>query len=272
MSEDRTAGQAGSAAGTTTAGGGPRARTRRAVVTGASSGIGAASVAALRADGWDVVAVARREDRLREVAGRTGATYVVADVTSDDDVVRLVEQVVTEGPVDALVNVAGGALGVDRVGEADLDQWRRMYELNVLGTVRVVQEFLPALRDAEGTVVVITSTAAHEPYEGGGGYVAAKTAERAVARTLRFELLGEPVRVVDIAPGMVQTEEFSLVRYGGDQAKADAVYAGVPGPLTADDVAEAVRWTLSLPPHVDVDELVIRPRAQASAQRVDRHA
>ncbi|GMA26529.1 oxidoreductase [Luteimicrobium album] len=230
MSEDGTAGQAGSTAGTTTAGGGPQGRTRRAVVTGASSGIGAASVAALRADGWDVVAVARREDRLRQVADRTGATYVVADVTSDDDVARLVERVVADGPVDALVNVAGGALGVDQVAEADLDQWRRMYELNVLGTVRVVQELLPALRDAEGTVVVITSTAAHEPYEGGGGYVAAKTAERAVARTLRFELLGEPVRVIDIAPGMVQTEEFSLVRYGGDQAKADAVYAGVPGP------------------------------------------
>lgn len=245
-------------------------RARRAVVTGASSGIGAASVRALRADGWDVVGVARREDRLDALAAETGASTVVADLTSPEDVERLVEEVVAGGPVDALVNVAGGAFGFGPVAVDDLDLWRRMYELNVIGTFRVVQELLPALREAEGSIVVITSTAAIEPYEGGAGYVAAKTAERVATRTLRLELLGEPVRVIDIAPGMVHTEEFSLVRYGGDQDRADAVYAGVPGPLSAADVAEAVRWTLSLPPHVDVDELVLRPRAQASFGKVHR--
>jgi NADP-dependent 3-hydroxy acid dehydrogenase YdfG len=245
-------------------------RARRAVVTGASSGIGAATVAALRADGWDVVGVARREDRLRALADRTGASYVVTDVTSADDVARLVEGLVTEGPVDALVNVAGGAFGFGPVAQDDLESWRAMYDLNVVATFRLVQGLLPALRDAQGSIVVITSTAGIEPYEGGAGYVAAKTAERVATRTLRLELLGEPVRVIDIAPGMVHTEEFSLVRYGGDQARADAVYAGVPGPLTAGDVAEAVRWTLSLPVHVDVDELVIRPRAQASFAKVHR--
>ncbi|PJI94459.1 SDR family oxidoreductase [Luteimicrobium subarcticum] len=250
----------------------PPTRRRRAVVTGASSGIGAATVAALAADGWDTVAVARRADRLAGVAERTGAQVVVADLTSDDDVARLVDEVVASGPVDALVNVAGGALGTDPVAEADIDQWRRMYELNVLGTFRTVQRLLPALREAEGSIVVVTSTAAHEPYEGGGGYVAAKFAERVATRTLRLELVGEPVRVIDIAPGMVKTEEFSLVRYGGDQARADAVYAGVPGPLLAEDVAEAVRWTLSLPPHVNVDELVVRPRAQGSPTKLDRRA
>lgn len=245
-------------------------RARRAVVTGASSGIGAAAVEALRADGWDVVGVARREDRLRELAQRTGAEVVVADVTSDADVARLVAEVTAGGPVDAVVNVAGGALGTDPVATADLEKWRRMYELNVLGTFRVVQGLLPALRETEGSIVVITSTAGREPYEGGGGYVAAKFAERVATRTLRLELVGEPVRVIDIAPGMVHTEEFSLVRYDGDQAKADAVYAGVPDPLSAADVAEAVRWTLSLPAHVDVDELVIRPRAQGSSTKVYR--
>jgi NADP-dependent 3-hydroxy acid dehydrogenase YdfG len=245
---------------------------RRAVVTGASSGIGAATVEALRAEGWDVVGVARREDRLRELATRTGATYVVADVTAPDDVGRLVEEVAAGGAVDALVNVAGGAFGFGPVAMDDLEQWRAMYELNVIGTFRLVQALLPALREAEGSIVVITSTAAIEPYEGGAGYVAAKTAERVATRTLRLELLGEPVRVIDIAPGMVHTEEFSLVRYGGDRSRADAVYAGVPGPLTAADVAEAVRWTLSLPAHVDVDELVLRPRAQASFGKVHRES
>lgn len=246
------------------------ARPRRAVVTGASSGIGAATVELLRARGWDVVAVARRADRLAELAERTGATAVPADITSDDDVARLVATVVASGPVDAVVNNAGGALGVDRVADADLDLWRRMYELNVLGTFRVVQGFLPALRESEGDVVVITSTAAHEPYEGGGGYVAAKFAERVAARTLRLELVGEPLRVIEIAPGMVRTEEFSLTRLGGDQAKADAVYAGVPGPLLAGDVAEVIRWSLEQPPHVNIDSLVVRPRAQGSATKTHR--
>lgn len=245
-------------------------RARRAVVTGASSGIGAATVELLRSRGWGVVAVARRAERLAELAERTGAEVVVADITSDDDVARLVETVLTGGPVDALVNNAGGALGVDRVADADLDLWRRMYELNVLGTVRVVQGFLPALRESEGDVVVVTSTAAYEPYEGGGGYVAAKHAERVAARTLRLELVGEPLRVIEIAPGMVHTDEFSLTRFGGDQAKADAVYAGVPGPLVAGDVAEVVRWSLEQPAHVNIDTVVVRPRAQVSSTKTHR--
>lgn len=244
---------------------------RRAVVTGASSGIGAATVETLRADGWDVVAVARRADRLEALATRTGATYVVADITSDDDVARLVAEVTAAGPVHALVNNAGGALGNEPVAQADLDAWRRMYELNVLGTFRVTNAFLPALREAEGDVVVVTSTAAHEPYEGGGGYVAAKFAERVAARTLRLELVGEPLRVIEIAPGMVHTEEFSLTRFGGDQAKADAVYAGVPDPLVAADIAEAIRWTLTQPAHVNVDTLIVRPRAQGSYTKTHRH-
>ena len=243
----------------------------RAVVTGASSGIGAATVRRLRAEGWDVVAVARREDRLRALADETGAEVVVADVTSDDDVARLVEAVTAGGPVHALVNNAGGALGTDPVESGSLDDWRAMYELNVLGTVRVTQAFLPALRDTgRGDVLVLTSTAAHGTYPGGGGYVAAKHAERQIATTLRLELVGQPVRVIEIAPGMVRTEEFSLTRFGGDQAKADAVYAGVDGPLVADDIADAIVWTLTRPHHVNIDTLVIRPRAQASNTLVER--
>lgn len=246
------------------------ARPRRAVVTGASSGIGAATVELLRSRGWDVVAVARRADRLAAIAERTGAVAVQADITSPEDVARLVETVVAGGPVDAVVNNAGGALGAEKVADADLDQWRQMYELNVLGTFRVVQGFLPALRASEGDVVVITSTAAHEPYENGGGYVAAKYAERVAARTLRLELVGEPLRVIEIAPGMVHTDEFSLTRFGGDQAKADAVYAGVPGPLLAGDVAEVIRWSLEQPAHVNIDTLVVRPRAQGSYTKTHR--
>ncbi len=148
-----------------------------------------------------------------------------------------------------------------------------MYELNVVGTYRITQALLPALREATaGSIVFITSTAAHEPYEGGGGYVAAKFGERVAARTLRLELNGEPLRVIEIAPGMVHTEEFSLVRFDGDQTRADAVYDGVKNPLTAHDVAEAIRWTLTLPPHVNVDSLVVRPVAQASATKVHRDA
>jgi NADP-dependent 3-hydroxy acid dehydrogenase YdfG len=245
--------------------------TLRAVVTGASSGIGAATVRRLRAEGWDVVAVARREDRLRALAAETGAVAVTADVTSDDDVARLVRTVLAAGPVHALVNNAGGALGADPVATGSLEDWRRMYELNVLGTVRVTQAFLPALRETgRGDVVVLTSTAGHGTYPGGGGYVAAKHAERQIATTLRLELVGQPVRVIEIAPGMVHTEEFSLTRFAGDQDKADAVYAGVDAPLLAEDVADAIVWTLTRPHHVNIDTMVIRPRAQASNTLVAR--
>lgn len=243
----------------------------RAVVTGASSGIGAATVVALRDLGWDVVAVARRADRLAEVAERTGAHPVVADVTDDDDVARVAAQARALGPVHALVNNAGGALGVDRVERGSIDDWRAMYEVNVLGTLRVTQALLPDLRaSGRGDVVVLTSTAGHDTYPGGGGYVAAKHAERTIANTLRLELVGEPVRVIEIAPGMVRTPEFSLNRMGGDQDRADAVYAGVAEPLVAEDVADAIVWTLTRPHHVNIDSMVIRPRAQASNTLVAR--
>lgn len=243
----------------------------RAVVTGASSGIGAATVRRLRAAGWDVVAVARRGDRLERLAAETGAVPVVVDVTSDDDVARLAAHVTATGPLHALVNNAGGALGLDPVAEADVERWRRMYDVNVLGALRTTRALLPALRaSGRGDVLLLTSTAAHGTYPGGAGYVAAKHAERVIGDTLRQELVGELVRVIQVAPGMVRTEEFSLVRFDGDRERADAVYAGVAEPLTADDVADAVVWTLTRPHHVNVDLLVVRPRAQATNTLVAR--
>ena len=245
----------------------------RAVVTGASSGIGAATVRRLRAEGWDVIAAARRVDRLETLAAETGAVPVQVDVTSDDDVARLVDAVTATGPVHALVNNAGGALGLDPVATGSLADWRAMYELNVLGALRMTQGLLPTLRaSGRGDVVLVTSTAAHGTYPGGGGYVAAKHAERTIAQTLRLELVGEPVRVIEIAPGMVATEEFSLVRFGGDAGRAAATYAGVEGPLTADDVADAIAWCLTRPHHVNIDSMVIRPRAQANNTVLARRA
>ena len=247
------------------------AATLRAVVTGASSGIGAATVRRLRALGWGVVAVARRADRLAALAAETGAVALVADVTDDGDVARLAAIVTAQGPVHAVVNVAGGAVGATSVETASIDDWRTMFEVNVLGTLRVTRALLPALRaSGRGDIVVLTSTAAHDTYPGGGGYVAAKHAERQIATTLRLELIGEPIRVIEIAPGMVRTEEFSLNRFGGDAAKADAVYAGVDAPLTGDDVADAIVWTLTRPHHVNIDQMIIRPRAQVSNTQVAR--
>ena len=243
---------------------------RRALVTGASSGIGAATVRRLRAEGWDVVATARRADRLAALAEETGASTVVADVTDDADVARLAAEVADGGPLDALVNNAGGAFGLDPVESADLDHWRQMYELNVLGTLRVTQALLPHLREGDGgDIVVVTSTAAHGTYEGGAGYVGAKHAERMLATTLRWEILGEPIRIIEIAPGAVATEEFSMVRFDGDSERAAAVYAGYE-PLVADDIADAIAWSLSRPAHVNIDLLVVRPRAQASNNRIVR--
>lgn len=242
----------------------------RAVVTGASSGIGAATVRRLRAEGWEVVGVARRRDRLAALGAETGADWLVADLTDAEDVARLAEHVAATGGLRSLVNVAGGAIGVDRVEHGDPQDWARMYETNVLATLRVTQALLPALRaGGGGDVLVVTSTAAHDTYPGGGGYVAAKHAERVIANTLRLELVGEPIRVIEIAPGMVRTEEFSLNRLG-DPAAADAVYAGVDAPLVADDVADAIAWTLTRPAHVNVDSMIIRPRAQASNTVVAR--
>ncbi|MDC3728964.1 MULTISPECIES: SDR family oxidoreductase [unclassified Rhodococcus (in: high G+C Gram-positive bacteria)] len=246
----------------------PSSDRRRAVVTGASSGIGADTARHLVRCGWSVLAVARRQDRLDALAAEIGCDVLAADITSDHDVARIVA---AAGPVHALVNNAGGARGTESIDTADLNKWAWMYEVNVLGTVRLTKALIPALRESgRGTIVVVSSLAAETAYAGGGGYCAAKSAERVVAETLRLELNGEPIRVVEISPGLVHTEEFSLRRLGGDQAAADAVYAGVPDPLTGDDVAECIAWTLERPHHVNIDRLVVKPLAQAAIHKLHR--
>ena len=242
---------------------------RTAVVTGASSGIGAAAARALAQEGFRVFCAARRADRVEKLASDLGGVAVACDVTDRDSVAALAEAV---GEVcHVLVNNAGGAFGADPVESADPDDWRAMYEVNVIGALQVTQALLPALRaSGDGLVVNMGSTAGRIAYEGGGGYTAAKHGTQVLTETLRLELCGEPIRVSEIAPGMVRTDEFSLVRFGGDQARADAVYAGVPDPLVADDIADAVAWIATRPSHVNVDELVIRPRAQAAQHKVHR--
>jgi NADP-dependent 3-hydroxy acid dehydrogenase YdfG len=248
-----------------------------ALVTGASSGIGAATARRLAVEGFHVVAAARRADRLdalaKEITDAGGrVTAVPADVTRAADVETLAATVDRlDGRLTVLVNNAGGARGTEPVEAARIDDWQWMYEVNVLGTVRVTQALLPALeRSGAGTVVVLSSTAGLIVYEGGGGYAAAKHAQTAVAETLRLELNGRPVRVVEIDPGMVRTEEFALNRYGGDADAAAKVYAGVPDPLTADDVADCIAWCATRPHHVNVDRLVVRPLAQAAQHKVHR--
>ena len=245
-------------------------RPPRAVVTGASSGIGAAAVRALRASGWDVVAVARREDRLAALAGETGAQAVTVDVTDSGSVARMAQEVLDGGGVDALVNNAGGAFGADPVATGKLGDWEAMYNVNVLGAVRVTQAFLPALRaSGRGSVLMLTSTAALAAYEGGAGYCAAKSAEQALAETLRLEEAEHNVRVIEILPGMVRTEEFALNRLG-DRAAAEKVYAGVEHPLTPEDVADVLAYALNAPHHVNLDKVVIRPLAQPANHKVIR--
>lgn len=242
--------------------------TRIAVVTGASSGIGAATARTLAAAGHRVVCAARRVDRIQALADEIGGVAVACDITQDADVAALAE---AAGPrVDLLVNNAGGAVGQEPFAAADLDAWATMYATNVLGTGRVTKALLPALIAAKGTVVFVTSTAAEAAYEGGAGYNAAKAGERMLAGALRLEIVDQPVRVCEVAPGLVHTEEFSLVRFAGDQARADAVYAGVPDPLVADDIADAIAWVASRPAHVNIDRLVIRPRAQAANHKLYR--
>lgn len=247
--------------------------TRVAVVTGASSGIGAATARMLAAQGFTVVCAARREDRVRAVAEEVHGIPVVCDVSVDADVARLAAAVAAAGgPLEVLVNNAGGALGLQPVAEADVDQWRAMFDSNVIGTLKVTKALLPALLDAggRGVIVNVGSIAGFLAYEGGGGYTVAKHGVQVMTETLRLELWDKPVRVCEIAPGMVHTEEFSLTRFGGDQARADAVYAGVPGPLVAEDVAEAIVWMATRPAHVNVDLLVLKPRAQAAPHKVHR--
>lgn len=242
---------------------------RRAVVTGASSGIGEATVRALRARGWDVVGVARRADRLAALAEETGAQVIACDLTDADAVAELVSEVADTGPVHALVQVAGGARGTDRVEDASVDDWQWMYDANVLASQRLVAGFLPLLRraaaaDGHADTVFVTSTAAQVAYAGGGGYNAAKAAQAMLVHALRLELNGEPIRVSEIAPGMVHTEEFALNRLRGDAIAAEAVYSGVEAPLEASDVADVIAYALDAPGHVNLDLITMRPVAQSA--------
>lgn len=224
----------------------------------------------LAADGWRVWAVARRADRLARLGEETGAVPVALDITDDDGVARLMRDVTEAGGIDTLINIAGGARGTDWVADANTADWEWMYSANVLGTMKMIRAFLPMLRThGEGTVVNLTSTAALVAYEGGAGYNAAKAAQRAMTRALRLEEVEHNVRVVEVLPGMVHTEEFSLNRLG-DQTAAENVYAGVEQPLTAVDVADVVAYAVSVPHHVNIDEIVVRPLAQAAAHKVIR--
>jgi NADP-dependent 3-hydroxy acid dehydrogenase YdfG len=250
-------------------------QTPTAVITGASSGIGAATAVRLADAGYRVVLTARRADRLAELAERITKNGGQAlahelDVTDRPAVDAVLGQL---DRCDVLVANAGGAIGGDPVATGSADDWRAMYEVNVLGTLNTVQALLPKLiASGAGTIVVMGSTAGLTPYEGGGGYVAAKHGEHAIAGTLRLELFDQPVRVIEIAPGMVKTDEFAVKRFRGDAAKAAAIYQGVAEPLTAEDVADAVTWTVTRPAHFNVDLMVIRPRAQAAQHKVFRES
>ncbi|PCC47487.1 SDR family oxidoreductase [Brevibacterium aurantiacum] len=229
-----------------------------AIVTGASSGIGAATAAALAQDGWQVIVAARRKDKIEKVAADIGGTAVELDVSSVESVANLAAQV---DRVDLLVNNAGGARGMDPVANADLEDWQWMFDVNVLGTVRVTKALLDKLIAAEGHVINTVSMAAFTPYAGGAGYNVAKFGEGALTRVLRLEHVGDPIRVTQIDPGRVETD-FSLNRFDGDEDKAAKVYADKLN-LSADDVAESIRWAASLPSHVNIDHIHIMPRDQA---------
>jgi NADP-dependent 3-hydroxy acid dehydrogenase YdfG len=248
---------------------------RRAVVAGASSGIGAATVRLLSSHGWHVTAVARRADRLAELAKETGCAFVIADLTDGDDVDALADRVRADGPLHALITNAGGAIGADPVATADPADLARMFEINVLTAHRAIAALLPLLRlgaleRGVGDIVAVTSTAGYVSYEGGGGYNAAKFALRGLLGALRLELAGEPLRVIQVAPGMVKTDEFAMKRFGGDLARVDALYAGVEQPLEAVDVAEAIVHAIELPNHVNLDEIIMRPVAQAAQHKLVR--
>ena len=240
-----------------------------AVVTGASSGIGAATAIALGRQGYQIVAGARRVERLERVAGEDGLALRL-DVTDEDSVNDFVNQIARRfGRIDVLVNNAGGALGLNPVADAKDDEWIGMWKTNVLGLMWMTRACLPLLRKAKhGHIVNIGSIAGFETYKGGAGYTAVKHAVRAITRTLRLELSGEPIRITEVAPGLVETE-FSVVRFHGDRKAAKAVYEGIK-PLTAEDVADCVVFAVTRPPHVDVDEIVVRPVAQANAVTVAR--
>jgi NADP-dependent 3-hydroxy acid dehydrogenase YdfG len=243
---------------------------KAALVTGASSGIGQATVRALAAEGWTVFAVARRAERLAELEAETGAVGIPADIAEDDDVSRLLARVTDAGGIDTLINIAGGARGADAVGAASTEDWEWMYRVNVLGTMKLTRAFLPMLRaNGKGTVLNLTSTAGLAAYEGGGGYNAAKFAQHAMTGALRLEEAENNLRVIEVAPGLVYTEEFALNRLG-DREAAEKVYQGVEKPLTAEDVAEVVRYAVAAPHHVNLDQIVIRPVAQAANHKLIR--
>lgn len=250
--------------------------TRRAVVTGASSGIGAAVLRALRAAGWEVVGVARRAERLEALDAETGSRSFAADLTREADVAALAAHLEASGPVHAFVHVAGGARGADRVESGAIADWRWMFEANVVSAQLVTAALLPLLRRAAANggghadALFVTSTAAQTAYPGGAGYNAAKAAEAMIVHALRLELNGEPIRVVEIAPGMVRTEEFTRNRLGGDQEAADELYAGVEQPLVAADVADVISYALNAPGHVNLDLVTMRPVAQSAQHLLAR--
>jgi NADP-dependent 3-hydroxy acid dehydrogenase YdfG len=242
------------------------ARNRTAVITGASSGIGAATAIRLAEDGFDVVLGARRVDRVKEIADQCGGRGLELDVTSPESIDAFVNQF---DDVHVLVNNAGLASGLQPISEMDDDRVRVMWETNVIGLLRMTRALLPRLvRSGAGHIVNLGSIAGFEVYPGGGGYTASKHAVRALTRTLRLELLGEPVRITEIAPGLVETE-FSLVRFDGDQEQARKTYKGID-PLVGSDIADCIAWVVTRPDHVNIDELVVRPRAQATATQVAR--
>ena len=248
---------------------------RRVVITGASSGIGQATARLFAKHGWQVVGFARRADRLAALAAETGVETFVADVTVQSQVDALRDYLAATGPVHALVNNAGGAFGAASIEDSDPADWLKMFEVNVIGLQRVTAALLPLLRaaaraDGHADIMSVTSTAGFVSYEGGGGYNAAKFAAHGVVGTLRLELAGEPIRVLEIAPGMVKTDEFALNRFGGDANKVDAVYAGVENPLVAEDIAEAIVHALELPGHINLDMITIRPVAQAAQHKLVR--
>lgn len=246
-----------------------------AVVSGASSGIGAATSLLLAENGFHVVAAARRKDRLDALAQKANERghhieVVELDITNQKSVDAFAQRL-HDKPLEVVVNNAGGAFDAANVLEGDPALWQKSYEVNVLGTMRMVKALTPIMQShGKGTLVVVTSTAAHVTYETGGSYTAAKHGERALVNTLRLELNGQPIRVIEIAPGMVKTEEFALNRFAGNKESAAKIYAGVDQPLLAEDVAEAIRWSVMLPHHFNVDSMTIRPLAQAAQHKVHR--
>lgn len=245
---------------------------RVAVVTGASSGIGRATALLLAEQGFSVIATARRKDQLASLAQTHPTIHAFpADLTLQSDVDAL-SHFCSDKKVEVLIHAAGGAFDGASVLESDPAIWEKTYELNVVSTVRLTKALTPQMiKNGKGHIVIISSTAGHRAYENGGSYVAAKFAETSLAHTLRLELNGLPIRVTEIAPGMVKTDEFALNRFGGDSAKAAKVYEGVAAPLTAEDVAESIRWSVMLPDHFNVDSMVIRPLAQAANHKVHRN-